>query len=209
MRNSCRRAAERLAVEQAEFERARQLFQDEVRTRVGGTMIDTVELFQYGDVPEIEPGELLGKIYIAVPEGRDPDDRTARREAFSEFNNLHREQIAELRKVFAATSFGGGLNDVDFPNTSPATPRGPVLHMKVKAERVEALLHGGGDQPVTAVMARLGREDLETLDTLIGAGIAGSRAEAVRWVLARIRERPAYEQLRARSREIEALKSQF
>jgi Arc/MetJ-type ribon-helix-helix transcriptional regulator len=62
---------------------------------------------------------------------------------------------------------------------------------------------------VTAVMARLGREDLETLDTLIAAGIAGSRAEAVRWALARIRERPAYELLRARSREIEALKSQF
>jgi Arc/MetJ-type ribon-helix-helix transcriptional regulator len=58
-------------------------------------------------------------------------------------------------------------------------------------------------------MARLGQEDLETLDTLIAAGIASSRAEAVRWALARIRERPAYEQIRARSREIEVLKSQF
>ncbi|MGH3281519.1 MAG: hypothetical protein ACRDNW_20610 [Trebonia sp.] len=64
-------------------------------------------------------------------------------------------------------------------------------------------------QPLTAVMARLGREDLETMDTLIAAGIASSRAEAVRWALARIRERPAYGQLRARSREIEDLKSQF
>jgi Arc/MetJ-type ribon-helix-helix transcriptional regulator len=62
---------------------------------------------------------------------------------------------------------------------------------------------------LTAVMARLGVEDLETLDTLIAAGIANSRAEAVRWTLARIRERPAYEQLRARTREIEDLKSQF
>jgi Arc/MetJ-type ribon-helix-helix transcriptional regulator len=51
--------------------------------------------------------------------------------------------------------------------------------------------------------------DLETLDTLIAAGITGSRAEAVRWALARIRERPAFEQLRARTREIEELKSQF
>jgi Arc/MetJ-type ribon-helix-helix transcriptional regulator len=58
-------------------------------------------------------------------------------------------------------------------------------------------------------MARVGAEDLETLDTLITAGIATSRAEAVRWALARIRERPAYEQLRARTREIEDLKSQF
>ena len=44
---------------------------------------------------------------------------------------------------------------------------------------------------------------------LITAGIATSRAEGVRWALARIRERPAYEKLRARTREIEELKSQF
>jgi hypothetical protein len=39
--------------------------------------------------------------------------------------------------------------------------------------------------------------------------IASSRAEAVRWALARIRERPAYEQLLAHTREIEHLKAQF
>ena len=62
---------------------------------------------------------------------------------------------------------------------------------------------------LTPVMARLGPADLETLDTLITAGIASNRAEAVRWTIARIRERPAYEQLRARAREIEELKAQF
>jgi hypothetical protein len=199
----------RLAVEQEEFERARQMFEDQVRTRLGGAMIDSVELLQYGDIPEIEPGQLLGKIFIAVPEGADPADMTVRREAFIAFSRTHREALAGLRKVLGVTSFGGGNDDVAFPNTVPATPRGPVVHMTMKADRVQALLAPGGDQSVTAVMARLGREDLETLDTLIAAGIAGSRAEAVRWALARIRERPAYEQLRARSREIEALKSQF
>jgi hypothetical protein len=199
----------RLAVEQAEFERIRQRFADEVRTRLDGAMIDSVELQQYGNVPEIEPGELLGKIFIALPEGADPADMTVRREASVAFARVHREELAELRKVLGATSFGMGLNDVNFPNTTPASTRGPVAHMKLKADRVRALLSPGDDQPVTAVMARLGREDLETLDTLIAAGIAPSRAEAVRWALARIRERPAYEQLRARSREIEDLKSQF
>jgi Arc/MetJ-type ribon-helix-helix transcriptional regulator len=58
-------------------------------------------------------------------------------------------------------------------------------------------------------MARLGPLDLETLDALITAGIATSRAEAVRWALARIRDRPAYAQLRQRAREIEELKAQF
>ena len=68
---------------------------------------------------------------------------------------------------------------------------------------------GMSDQSLTPVMARLGAEELETLDTLIAVGIAGSRAEGVRWALARIRERPAYEQIRAHSRQIEELKAQF
>jgi hypothetical protein len=195
-------------MEQAEFERARQWFEDEVRARLGAAEIDTVELLRYGDVPEIEPGELLGKIFIAPPEGADASEK-ARREAFTTFSKTRREALGELRKALGVTSFGGGLNDVDFPNMTPASSRGPVLNMKMKEGRVQALLRPGSDQLVTAVMARLGREDLETLDTLIAAGIASSRAEAVRWALARIRERPAYEQLRARSREIEALKSQF
>jgi hypothetical protein len=197
-------------VEQAEFERARQMFTDQVRTRFGPEApIASVELQQYGDVPEIEPGELFGKIFIAVPEGADPDDLTVRREASVAFARAYRAELAELRKEFGVTSFGVGLTEVNFPSTTQASSRGPVAHMKLKADRVRALLAPGGDQPVTAVMARLGREDLETLDTLIAAGIAPSRAEAVRWALARIRERPAYAQLRARSREIEDLKSRF
>jgi hypothetical protein len=195
-------------VEQAEFARARQNFEDEVRTRLGGAMIDTVELLQYGDVPVIEPGELLGKIFIALPAGTDTADITLRREAFVAFNNAHSEALAELREALGVTSFGGGLEDVDFPDTTPASPRGPVLNLKMQEPRAP-LGRLGADQPVTPVMARLGRDDLETLDTLIAAGIASSRAEAVRWALARIRERPAFEQLRALSREIEALKSQF
>ena len=68
------------------------------------------------------------------------------------------------------------------------------------------------DEPkgdLTPVMARLGPADLETLDTLIAAGFAANRAQAIRWALARIRERPAYAELRERAKEIETLKSQF
>ena len=62
---------------------------------------------------------------------------------------------------------------------------------------------------LTPVMARLGPGELEIVDTLISAGIAANRAEAIRWALARIRERPAYAQLRERTREIERLKAEF
>jgi Arc/MetJ-type ribon-helix-helix transcriptional regulator len=62
---------------------------------------------------------------------------------------------------------------------------------------------------LTPAMIRLGAAELETVDTLIIAGAASSRAETVRWALTRIRERPAYERLRKRAGEIERLKAEF
>ena len=77
---------------------------------------------------------------------------------------------------------------------------------------------GAGDGPgrrtkcreeLTPVMTRLGPADLATVDTLITAGIANSRAEVLRWAVGRIRERPAYAQLQQRVHEIDELKAQF
>ena len=65
------------------------------------------------------------------------------------------------------------------------------------------------DGEFTHVMVRLKTAELDIVDTLIAAGIASNRAEAIRWALTRIRERPAYEQLREHTRDIERLKSEF
>jgi hypothetical protein len=196
-------------VEQAELERARQLFEDAVRARLAGTPIDKVELLQYGDIPEIEPGQLLGRVFLALPEGADPADIAVRRQVLTKFSKANPGAISGLSKAFGSAGSGAGLSITEGPEAGPDSP-GPLIHLNIKLSRGSSALGlSGGDQPLTAVMARLGPDDLETLDTLIAAGIAGSRAEAVRWALARIRERPAYEQLRARAREIEDLKSQF
>ena len=58
-------------------------------------------------------------------------------------------------------------------------------------------------------MARLDRTDLETLDALIAAGCAPNRADAIRWALARVRERPAYRRLVEGVREIQALRAEL
>jgi len=68
---------------------------------------------------------------------------------------------------------------------------------------------GGGGSDLTAVMARLGPEDLETLDALITAGVAANRSDSVRWALARIRERPAFARLTEWVRGLDELKAQF
>jgi hypothetical protein len=47
------------------------------------------------------------------------------------------------------------------------------------------------------------------VDTLIGAGIAATRAGAIRRALDRIREWPAYKRLRELTRNANTLKNQF
>jgi hypothetical protein len=65
------------------------------------------------------------------------------------------------------------------------------------------------DGEFTHVMVRLKAAELDIVDTLIAAGVASNRAEALRWALTRIRERPAYEQLQQHTRDLERLKNEL
>ncbi len=187
---------------QAELERLREMLDREVGRRFEGSAIEKVEVLQYGDAPEIEPGELLGRIVLALPPDADTTSNV-RREVMDAFHDAHREAIRELRKELDGRAGPVTLEITVAGQNADPHEKGPIFKMKMGGRGMS------GDPSLTPVMARVGQEDLETLDTLIAAGIAGSRAEAVRWALARIRERPAYEQIRAHSRQIEDLKSQF
>jgi Arc/MetJ-type ribon-helix-helix transcriptional regulator len=61
----------------------------------------------------------------------------------------------------------------------------------------------------TRVATLLGPADLATVDALIKAGVATSRAEVLRWAVGRIRENPAYAEMQERAHEIDELKAQF
>jgi hypothetical protein len=199
-------------MEQAEIDQLRQEFDAEVRRRFPDAPIERVEVLQYGDDPEIEPGQLLGRIYIAAPEStaeskaEGDTGKEERGRRLEEFHDAHRAAIRELRRELDKLPASAILEFTVVGEAAEGERRGPRLRLAGKPGGLGPGAEGG---QLTPVMARLGQDDLETLDTLITAGIASSRAEAVRWALARIRERPAYEQLRTHTREIEELKAQF
>jgi hypothetical protein len=168
------------------------LIEQAVRERFGEGALDSVAVLQYGDDPAVEPGQVIIEVTVessAGPEGEE--------DALETFHRTHRDTIRQLQR--------------DIPQRWPQANRFKLTTGQGQGRKF-MLRFPGPDEPasdLTPVMARLGQADLETLDTLIGAGIAANRAQAVRWALARIRERPAYAQLRARAREIEDLTSQF
>jgi len=185
-------------MERAELERLTEQFGQLVRERFPGAPIERVAVLGYGDDPEIEPGQLLARVYLEAGDGQ-----AAREQAVKEFHQAHGEAVHELRRDLDRLP-GVGLLEVVAAGEDEADCRGPRLRLMAKAGPAP-----GGEGQLVPVMARLGPADLETVDVLITAGIAANRAEAVRWALARIRERPAYAQLQQRAREIEELKTQF
>ena len=185
-------------MELAALERLAEQFDQMVRERFPGAPIERAAILQYGDDPEIEPGQLVGRVYLTAGSGEG-----AREQVLEDFHQAHRPAIRELRHEldqlpevrlleFVADSGDGGDD------------RGPRMRL-MSGGRAPL----GGEGGLVPVMARLGPADLETVDVLITAGIAANRADAVRWALARIRERPAYAELQQRAREIEELKTQF
>jgi hypothetical protein len=185
-------------VEQAALDRVQQLIEDDVKARFPGGGVERVVVLQYGDDPAVEPGELAVRVFVSA--GGDSEDRER---VVDDFGRAFRRELDQLRRDLAEKLPEARRLDFYFSDDMV----GPGIKMKWDARSLEARALAGGE--LTPVMARLGPADLQTLDTLITAGIASNRADAVRWALARIRERPAYEQLRTITRSIEELKDQF
>ena len=176
----------------------------EVRARFPGTAVRQAVLLQYGDDPEIEPGDLWVRVLLDEPDGPD-DDWGPPMTAFQQANETAIEQFrgylaTKLREIMAVEyMFSNNPVTLDGDGPRCGMPVGQRLSDISEWEHGEA----------TFVLVALGPAGLETLDTLIMAGIAATRAEAIRWALDRIRERPAYQRLRELRSDADKLKNEF
>src|ERR1039457_2667702 len=61
-------------MERAAIDRIQRRIEDELATRFPGSAVQGVALLQYGDDPEIEPGELVILLQIAAPGALEGDE---------------------------------------------------------------------------------------------------------------------------------------
>ena len=178
----------------------------EVRTRFPGAAVRQVMLLQHGDDPQIEPRDLWVRVLLDSDgaEGHEGYERSwkafadAHQAAIDEFPRYLAEKVHEIMQVeFRFADSIDARGDLDGPQYG--YPTGQRLSDYQEWERGQA----------TFVRAPMGPAGLETLDTLIMAGVADTRGEAIRRALDRIRERPAYEQLREHVRDAGRLKDEF
>jgi Arc/MetJ-type ribon-helix-helix transcriptional regulator len=174
----------------------------EVRARFPGTAVRQAVLLQYGDDPEIGPGDLWVRVLL---DADGPEEYEETLTAFDLANKTAREQFtgylaAKLREIsLVEYTFSNNLVTRDGHGPRASNPVGEPL------PDIQEWEHG----KATFVLARLGPAGLETLDTLIMAGIAATRAEAIRWALDRIREGPAYQRLRELRGDADKLRNEF
>ncbi len=179
-------------MEPATMDRIQRMIDDEAAERFPAGAVPRLVLLHYGDHPVIEPGEL----YLRVSPGQDGATRDAwMDEHFGRLADFRAQRLPEVK---------GFMDTTDVPGSAGRRPTGIM-----KLDGI-SLLDPEEDEiarGLTPVMAQLGPADLATLDTLITAGIAASRAEGTRWALARIREQPAYAKLSERARAADAVKA--
>ena len=183
-------------MDQEDKERLEQGTEEELNRRCGDETVQKVEVLQYGDDPVIEPGQAMIRVTI-TPTGEDPEA------ALHTFDKAHSGAIEDLHNTIAREMPSIGRVQLTLP-PQPGQRGHPVISMSAGPPDRTAPARS-----LTAVMARLDPRDVEVLDTLTTAGIVPNRAEGVRWALARIRERPAYTQLREHIGKIDELKAQL
>jgi hypothetical protein len=175
--------------------------EDEAKIRFPGGAVNRVRLLQYGQDPEVEPGDLWVRV---IPASEGPEDWERSLKAFWDthegaidpFVSYLAEKLCQIRIL-------------EFTFNVPVTRDGHCPRMsrgvsqKLSDYRREVL---GED---IFELARLGPPGLETVDAVILAGIADTRDEAIRLALDRIRKLPAYRRLRAHVLDTDRLKEEF
>ncbi len=175
----------------------------EARQRFPGDAVRQVVLLQYGDDPAIEPGDLWVRVLLAA-DGPDDYERSVRA-----FQRDHGAAMEEFAGHLARTLREIRLVEFTPEKTVGREGHGPRCHLLLSQRLADARAWEVGERTQVDMHTTLGRSGLETIDTLVMAGIAGTRADAIRWALARIREQPAFERLLEWLRETDQLRSEF
>jgi hypothetical protein len=147
-----------------------------------------VDVLGYGDDPDVEPGETAIRAFVDRA-GRTAETFQDDEEVIQSFEDANHQAITWLHH-------DGRLPDIAWIQLIPDTPARraadavlwgfPSMFFGMRSDVTD------GERGFASVHTRLGPEDLATVDAVIAAGIASSRAEVLRWGIGRIRENPAF-----------------
>ena len=163
-----------------------------------------VDVLGYGDDPAVEPRETAIRVFIDRA-GR-PEENWDSRETLDDWTKANSEGLDKLHD--------GLLPSIAWIEFFPDTPERQAAPSRPDWGHVRSFLGNRTNvleamPDFTWVATLLGPADLATVDALIMAGVAASRAEVLRWAVGRIRENPASTELQERAHQINEVRAQF
>jgi hypothetical protein len=167
----------------------------QVRQAFPEGVIARVQVLQYGDDPEVEPGQAAVRVFFDWPgrsEGGTAGPRTVHR-----FVTANAAALGVLSDQLPPVI--GWAEFRPEGEARAARAGGPSYRIADRGRTAAARDEAPDDR--TPVMVWLGAVDLVTVDALITAGVVNSRAEGLRWALSRLREHPAYARLQQQAQE--------
>jgi hypothetical protein len=173
-------------VEPVSVERIQRMIDAEATECFPAGVAPRLVLLRYGDHPGIEPGELYLRVILGQDHAR-RDEWIA--EHFDRLEEFRMRRLPEVKGFVLTTE------------EREAAGLGPTGIMKMDGISMFDPEEDAVARGLIPVGFGFGPVDVETLDALITGGIAASRAAAVRWALARVREQPEYATLSERAHE--------
>ena len=128
----------------------------EARERFPGNGVRQVVLLQYGDDPEIEPGDLWVRVLLTA-DGPEDYERSV-----LEFERAHHEAIEQFPGYLAEKLREIRLVEFTCEKTVDRSGHGPRFHLVI-GERLPMRGHGNSGENPVDMHATLGRSGLETV----------------------------------------------
>jgi hypothetical protein len=179
--------------------------EEQLRSAFPAGTFTRVDVLRHGDDPDVEPGETAVRAFVDRA-GHPAESWEDDEKVLQAFEKAHAHETRKLHHagLLPSVAWVQFIPDSPARRSSRAALYGfPSMFLGMRSDVADEA------EGFASVRTRLGPADLATVDTLITAGIASTRAEVMRWAIGRVREHPAYAQIQERVQEIGELSTQF
>ena len=140
-------------MERAELDMVERVINHEMEERFARGAVQRAVLLQHGDDPAIEPGQLMVRVFIPLPDG--PEDPQDYEQALAAWQDTHRTGMDALRRELSLRLPAARLLEFTFEDPDAAANQNPVPRITLPDDGSLAAEQMSGREIVTTALSLL------------------------------------------------------
>ena len=137
-------------MERAELDVVERVINHEMEERFARGAVQRAVLLQHGDDPAIEPGQLMVRVFIPLPDG--PEDPQDYEQALAAWQDTHRTGMDALRRELSLRLPAARLLEFTFEDPDAAANQNPVPRITLPDDGSLAAEQMSGREIVTTAL---------------------------------------------------------